>query len=266
VVTADQQRPRSIPLATDSRRRGAHVAPLRREAFAIVTELLRILHYLGGGVCHQLPGRSFLYAGQPLPVCARCSGTFLGALVAMLLIAISGRARACRWPQPIILALLSLFLLLWAGDGLNSYLTLFPAAPHLYEPSNTLRVITGAFQGLALVILLWPFMAGTFWRTPDDRPVLSPSGLAVALAALAAIVALVLWGQPGILLATALLSAAGQLALFALLNALLLVVARQREATLSHGRELAAYLAAGLIAGLVELTILSAIRHLILPW
>ncbi len=35
-------------------------------------------------VCHQRPERSFAWAGQPWPVCARCAGIYLGAAVAVL--------------------------------------------------------------------------------------------------------------------------------------------------------------------------------------
>jgi uncharacterized membrane protein len=37
---------------------------------------------LGGFVCHQLPARSFHLWGVPLPVCARCTGIYIGAALA----------------------------------------------------------------------------------------------------------------------------------------------------------------------------------------
>jgi Predicted membrane protein (DUF2085) len=42
--------------------------------------------YLAGRVvCHQRPERSFVAAGHPLPVCARCTGIYAGASLACLL-------------------------------------------------------------------------------------------------------------------------------------------------------------------------------------
>lgn len=38
----------------------------------------------GAVVCHQLPDRSFSWAGQQWPVCARCSGLYLGVALGLL--------------------------------------------------------------------------------------------------------------------------------------------------------------------------------------
>jgi hypothetical protein len=58
-------------------------APLRVGAGAI---------YLAGRVvCHQRPERSFVAAGHPLPVCARCTGLYAGgALACLLAVALPG--------------------------------------------------------------------------------------------------------------------------------------------------------------------------------
>ncbi|MEQ1730318.1 MAG: DUF2085 domain-containing protein [Vicinamibacterales bacterium] len=53
------------------------------------------LVYLAGAVvCHQRPERSFAWAGQAWPVCARCTGIYLGAAAAVLLFVAAGRAGA----------------------------------------------------------------------------------------------------------------------------------------------------------------------------
>lgn len=53
------------------------------------------LVYLAGAVvCHQRPERSFAWAGQPWPVCARCAGLYLGAAAAVLLFLTVGHPRA----------------------------------------------------------------------------------------------------------------------------------------------------------------------------
>ncbi len=57
------------------------------------------LVYLAGAVvCHQRPERSFAWAGQAWPVCARCTGIYLGAAAAVLLFLAAGRAGARVWP------------------------------------------------------------------------------------------------------------------------------------------------------------------------
>jgi uncharacterized membrane protein len=51
--------------------------------------VLAIIFSVGTVICHQLPERSFFWAGQPLPVCARCTGLYVsGALGVVAWIAI----------------------------------------------------------------------------------------------------------------------------------------------------------------------------------
>ena len=38
----------------------------------------------GAIVCHQLPERSFFLAGRQLPVCARCTGLYLGVALGLV--------------------------------------------------------------------------------------------------------------------------------------------------------------------------------------
>jgi uncharacterized membrane protein len=42
--------------------------------------LLAFVYAAGSVLCHQLPERSFFLDGHQLPVCARCTGLYLGAI------------------------------------------------------------------------------------------------------------------------------------------------------------------------------------------
>ena len=42
------------------------------------------VYVAGAVVCHQKAERSFSLAGQPLPVCARCTGIYVGAALTVL--------------------------------------------------------------------------------------------------------------------------------------------------------------------------------------
>jgi len=44
-----------------------------------------VVYLAGRVVCHQRPERSFVAAGHPLPVCARCTGVYAAAPLACLL-------------------------------------------------------------------------------------------------------------------------------------------------------------------------------------
>ena len=50
------------------------------------------VYEIGSLVCHQLPNRSFYFWGSQLPVCARCTGLYVGAAAAALVAATIGPA------------------------------------------------------------------------------------------------------------------------------------------------------------------------------
>ena len=60
-------------------------------------------------VCHQIPERSLWIAGTPMPVCARCTGLYFGALAALL-----SRIPA---PRPALLAAVALMILDVASEA-----------------------------------------------------------------------------------------------------------------------------------------------------
>jgi len=93
-------------------------------------------------LCHQLPARSLHFAGQPLPVCARClglyAGGFGGLFLAWLIPALGKRANG-RW---LVIALLPTIV-----DGLARVLG-WPGAANL--PRLVLALPAGMVAGLLL--------------------------------------------------------------------------------------------------------------------
>jgi len=71
------------------------------------------VYSIGRVVCHQLPVRSFHLLGMRLPVCARCTGIYLGAALAAVLLRVphveTGATSAGRRVEPrwILLAALA---------------------------------------------------------------------------------------------------------------------------------------------------------------
>ena len=84
--------------------------------------------------CHQMPERSFFIKGHQFPVCARCSGAFLGEVIAVLLILL-------RININFIWATALLFVM--GADWFLQYV-------NLIESNNTRRLITGISGGLGL--------------------------------------------------------------------------------------------------------------------
>lgn len=230
-----------------------------------VVQLFEILRFLGGGVCHQLPERSLRLGGVALPLCARCTGTYLGALGAMTAVAILRRARASLLPSWRVLAVFGAFFVAWGADGLNSYLA-FLGMPHLYLPTNLLRLLTGTLQGLALTLVVWPFAAYALWREPRRQHVIRGAEMAVCVLALLGVAAATVQGTAVVLVAAGVLSVLGLIALFTVLNAMVLAVLLRREGTLTGLRDALPLVGLALLAALLELATFSLIRHWLLPF
>jgi len=203
---------------------------------------------IGYAVCHRIDLRSFHLGLRALPLCARCTGMYLGGLLGLTYLSLR-HPRATRYPTRSISIVLILFALAWAVDGLNSFLSLVPEAPHVYAPNNTLRLITGSGIGLAMAVMIYPAFNQVAWRTGRHEPVLASwpdFGLLLALAAVVA--ALVLGGNPLVLYPLALLSAAGVLALLSTAYALITIPFLRTMASAESWRKLlpALILAGGL--------------------
>ena len=65
---------------------------------------------VGYAICHRIPERSFHLAGRQLPLCARCTGTYLGALVGFATMWALGHRRASNLPPTRVIVLLVGFI------------------------------------------------------------------------------------------------------------------------------------------------------------
>ena len=217
---------------------------------------------IGYAVCHRIDLRSFHLGSRALPLCARCSGMYLGALVGMAALAGLGRLRYGRFPRPALLAVFGVFAAAWAIDGVNSYLTLIPGAPHAYEPNNTLRLITGTLMGLTLGMLVFTGFNQNAWRGWKDEPVLRSLrevGLLLLLGAM--LVALVLTENPLVLYPLALLSAAGVIVLLGMVYAVVALLVLRRENRAQSWGGLALPLLAGVALAILQIGLLDLARY-----
>jgi len=219
--------------------------------------LLDKADYVGYGVCHQISVRSYFFAGRQLPLCARCSGQYLGALGGLLALLALKRRRAGMLPPAGISLLLLGFIGIWGFDGLNSYLTFFPGVPHLYEPRNILRLVTGSLQGVALISLVLPFFNVTLWADATrQRSVANLREVGLLLLVVAAIVTLVSSEFAALLYPLALLSVGGTLMMLTLVNTMVVVIALRREGQAHGWRDTLPLFAAGLALGTLELLLI----------
>jgi uncharacterized membrane protein len=214
----------------------------------------------GYAVCHRIDTRSFHIHGRQTPLCARCSGMYLGALFGLAYLARFGRRAGM--PSLKIFVVLGVFLAVFAIDGVNSYMHFFPGLPHLYEPHNTLRLITGTGLGLGIAAVLAPVFHQTVWSDYDPRPALAGFRQLLPLVGLAALlVAVILTEAPAVLLPLALLSGAAVPLLLTLVYGVIWVLIARRENRFQRPRQLWVPLLAGFLTAMVQIAIFDAGRY-----
>lgn len=216
---------------------------------------------VGYAICHQIPERSFYWAGRPLPLCARCTGTFLGIMLGFSMMAIRRRGRCGKLPPFPVLVILAAFFVTWAIDGLNSYLTLFEGLPHLYMPHNLLRLATGMLNGLTLSALVYPIFSLTVWAEPTgERSIENIRELAIMLPLAGALVSLIWLGWSPLVYTLSLISLLGTLLLLLIVNTLIAVIALQRENRAHRWRDLGLPATIGVLATSAEIALMNALR------
>lgn len=218
--------------------------------------------YAGYTICHRITERSFTIAGRQFPLCARCTGTYLGVMLAFGALLLAGRGRRAGLPVRRVLLALPFLVAAMGLDGLNSYSHFFPGAPHLYEPQNWLRLVTGLGTGLAMGLVITPALVQTLWSEPDWRPAIASLRELGGLLLLAGLLALlVLSNQAALLYVLAIVSAAGVVLMIAVLNTMVLLIATRRDGRAATWRQVAPYLVGGLLLAVVEIGLVSAIRY-----
>jgi uncharacterized membrane protein len=224
--------------------------------------LLTKMDMVGYAVCHRIAARSFVIAGRQLPLCARCTGTFIGALVGFFgQAAVLRRRRAAEFPPLLVLAVLVSFTLLWGADGLNSYMVLI-GGPHVYEPRNWLRLTTGALQGLTMSALVYPVFNFTLWREPTtERNIRNLGELGGLLLLEAGMVALVLTQHRFLLYPLAILGTLGVLTLLTSVNSMLALMILRRENIADTWRDSIAPLLTGLTLSLIQIGAIDVVRY-----
>jgi hypothetical protein len=109
------------------------------------------VYAIGSAICHQRPERSFAFAGVQMPVCARCTGIYIGAALAAVvsvilsapgLVTPKRRSREGGWPRWTIAAI----------STVPSLLTLVYEWTTGHTPANGIRAASGAPIG---VVVSW---------------------------------------------------------------------------------------------------------------
>jgi len=223
--------------------------------------LLAGADWVSYALCHRITDRSFTINGRQFPLCARCTGMYLGVALTVTALLLSGRGRRAFLPSRKLMMVLLSFIVLMGVDGLNSYSHFFPGAPHLYPPQNWLRLLTGIGTGLAMGVVLLPALAQTLWARPQSEPILENGRELLALLMLGlAGVALVLSNQAALSYVLALVSVAGLLFVVTTLNSVVLLILLRRDGRFSTWSAAGMALLLGLLLAIVETSAASVLR------
>lgn len=132
-------------------------------------QILALIFNVGSGLCHQLPERSYFFQGVQLPLCARCSGIYLGFVLALLLLLILYRKNPRKGGFSIGLYVVgSVFAGLMILDGFSSYLG-------FRETTNLIRLLTGSAFGVTLAAIVYLMMVDVFIKNKSkEKPLDTP--------------------------------------------------------------------------------------------
>ena len=210
---------------------------------------------VGYAVCHQIFERSFQINGQPISLCARCTGMYVGVLLRLIYQLLLGRRRTA-WPEKKFQLVLAIFFIAFGIDGSNSAAKLFLQHGLLYEPSNTLRLLTGTGMGLTMAAVILPTFNQSVWKQYSPDPYFQnwrQFGGMVAVGYLSA--ALILTELPAILILFTILGVLGVLAILTLLYTMLWMVILRRENQVTHPVQLIPWLLGGLITAFLHIAL-----------
>ena len=224
---------------------------------------------IGYAVCHRISERSFHIGNYQLPLCARCSGMYLGAVTGLVFQSIIGWKRG-KTPHWSIIAVLAVFLVAFGIDGVNSYLYLLkqispgilPKIPNIYIPNNTLRLLTGGGMGLGMAIMLFPAFNQSIWTDYDDKKSALPGwktfGILLAIQAIFDL--LVLTDSPIVLYPLAIIGVLGVWLLLTMVYTIVWVMLMGQDNKFKNLRQLWLPLLAGFTIALIQTFAIDMLR------
>jgi uncharacterized membrane protein len=125
---------------------------------------------VGYAVCHRIPSHSFFFGERQMPLCARCTGMYLGAFLALIFQSRHGKKGAL--PSKSTWIVIGIFVLAFAIDGINSTFSDLPFIPDLYTTENWIRGLTGLGMGLSMGLVIYPTFVQSIFKSWTNVTVL----------------------------------------------------------------------------------------------
>ncbi len=225
-------------------------------------DLLGKADALAYAVCHRAPLRSFFLGDRPMPLCARCIGTFIGGVLSFFYVSRLGRRGGL--PDLKTSLMLGGFAVAFGLDGLNSFARVVIGANFLYPSANWLRLLTGTGMGLGIGALLAPVFNQAVWIDFQEAHSLGSWKEIAGLLGLAALFDLAVLSQnPLLLYPLAVLSGLSVLAILTTVYTVIWVLLSKRENRYHKLTELWVPLTAGFLTALLQVSLMDAGRLLL---
>jgi uncharacterized membrane protein len=213
------------------------------------------------GLCAQRSGHMLLFGDQVLPLCARDSGFYAGALLGVVYLLARGRWRAAGRPARALWWAFFAAVALYGADIANSV-----AADwfgwQVYPPQNWLRLASGLLLGLGTAVLLQWVINLAFADRRTERSILPHWADLLGLAAAGAAGGLAFWsGWPALFVPLSVLSVGGLVLLLWAGNGLLFLTLVRGRDLLQTAWEAPPFLFWGGVAAVAEMAVLSFLRY-----
>jgi uncharacterized membrane protein len=218
------------------------------------------LHAVGAACCAQIPSHTITFQGRAMPIDSRNSGIYLGVLLVITILWLTGRQRAALYVPAGVRNILMLCVLAMIFDGFNSV----AESHHLhtyYLDTNTIRAVTGTFAGMALTILVVPIYNRLVWRDPLPVAVADDYVELSGFIIVAVLVILSLQAAPAALYyPLSILSMIGFLVTMTMVNSCVLLVSLRREHSVASNSDLFIPALAGLVLTFLEILAITSWR------
>lgn len=219
--------------------------------------------FVGRSVCHQIPSHSFIREDIQFPLCARCTGLYMGSAFGLVYFFLQKKRKALPGKEYLILLLF--FFLAWAGDGINSFISDFINAPFLYQTTNLTRLITGLGMGLVMSVALTTLFNLTVWKSGMDEPALRSFWQVLLYFGASAILSFLLLATGTLAFqALAVVAIITVLAIITMLYTVFWVILTRHENQATDIPGLLPYLMAGFTTAIAQVILLNALRDIIL--
>ena len=224
-----------------------------------LTHKLQAIAY---SVCHENPDHSLSIGSMVLPLCARCTGMYLGCLVG--LVSLRFATRGAGYPSKGIRWALGALVLFFTVDGINSAAFSYFDGKALYTPTNVLRLISGLGMGLVLAAVLLLLWRQSIMQQSEDTPGLTSwlqMGMVFLVEGLLAV--LILFAPGWLYSPLAILSVLAVPFLLTMVYTLLWILMRKKENSLRNLQQRFTYILLGCLTAFIQISAFDLLRYMV---